>query len=686
MTLQRPRHLCLLFFAFVYFARPDQAGPVSTSSAHNAAAFPTRRCRSQIRRHSSAYQHTKCRSNPSLEDGTLGMSSKRRRFRSSDVIQTKSPTLPYCYRNLCKCNATYADCSQNNGRLDFVPELPRGIVFLNFSFNDIKVIANCDFFHNVSHITGLDLTDNDLSYINDSAFRDFRRLQILYIGRNDRLTFENMTSVLIPTLKQLHISYGNLSEIPGDIFSKNPAPRLETLNLQANFLNILDLSALKPLKRLKYLRVDNNDINTFIPARLQSLISLDLSSNFIREFPRSCSPGNFSYFPKLEILALTDNCITSLPSKSRACIPRLGFLDLSNNLISVVPYGMFRKSRFPELQKLLLSSSNLTRIRDFAFVNSTLTVLAIDGNAINFTDEKAVERGAFADVYFLHELYLDNNTFSSISDERFQKLFNGLTSLRLLSLSFTGFSAITRHTFEGLLGMQELRLNGNFLREVPTGAFSSNENLTTLQLQSNLISTITQHTFKVKTRSRLLELDLYDNPFICSCNLVWFQHWFLFDQKLFASNSDLYRCKNLNNTDIGSFYPGNCEDVSIYIYIFCAFILLFVVFIAVVFICCVCREGRGQGGRNMAAVETGYGSTDTTRYEQHASLSQQHEPHTQDTVEESQQVNEDAWITPPGGLPHMVVANPSPEPEAASDQTKVRGQHLPVENESEEDQ
>nr|KAG5692578.1 hypothetical protein BaRGS_024138 [Batillaria attramentaria] len=188
------------------------------------------------------------------------------------------------------------------------------------------------------------------------------------------------------------------------------------------------------------------------------------------------------------------------------------------------------------------------------FTNSSLQTLTLNSNNLPFRHNDVVQAGLFDGCHHLKHLELVRNDLSDVSDERFVQLFGDLENLQYLDLSSTQLDQISPRTFEKLPALTDLLLSYNKLTELPDFAFDVLRHVTTLSLNGNSISVVRETTFGRTSRDRLTRLDLSGNPFVCSCDLMWFQRWLLSDARLFSSSSSAYMCQDKVNTTVQSFH------------------------------------------------------------------------------------------------------------------------------------
>jgi hypothetical protein len=122
---------------------------------------------------------------------------------------------------------------------------------------------------------------------------------------------------------------------------------------------------------------------------------------------------------------------------------------------------------------------------------------------------------------------------SFVTDERFEVLFGHLPLLTF-SLRTTRFSEVTTKTFSSLTRLQYLDLSSNKIIYIPDGAFDKLVDLRELYLAQNRIQTIGEQTFGENLMVTLKVLRLGSNPFVCSCDLLWFRGWLKACPELFV--------------------------------------------------------------------------------------------------------------------------------------------------------
>lgn len=470
--------------------------------------------------------------------------SQRDELKSNDQ---SSDGWTFCFEDKCRCKDDLADCSQNLGDLAFIPRLPERVKFVNFSFNSVGKVSD-RFFTNVTNITSLDMSDNDLVLIGPNAFRSLRNLTQLFIRNNPGLSYAALDPVFsLSTLQELDVAGGNLGPFPTDFFHRYPLPNLKVWNLHNNNLlldDLTDFSALNDI--LSDLDLSYNDIRvmkTDVPLDLQRI---NIEKNAISQFPQTCK-NKTSLLPQLTQLILRRNMIASLAKE--ICLPALKHLDLGQNSISVLKKDGFSPDFFPVLTELYLDRMSkpkgIIQIKSQAFNNPSLEYLSLSDSNVDFDFVNYVDSNCFQGCSRLTTLLLNNNILS-LGDDKTLKIFRTLANVRYLELRNVGITKFDNGTLSELPNLSQLFLSENLISYIPDGAFDGLLNLTTLDLSNCEISTIKETAFSAAARERFQRLDLSGNPFDCSCALRWFQVWRRQNPALFGNSSSTYTCSDID--------------------------------------------------------------------------------------------------------------------------------------------
>ncbi|XP_070204902.1 toll-like receptor 2 type-1 [Littorina saxatilis] len=458
----------------------------------------------------------------------------------------------FCFEDKCTCYDTTANCSQNHGNLTYIPKLNyrHKIRHLIFSDNNLTTISTDIFFKNVSEVRVLDLRNNDLQEISPGAFRPLTKLSDLLLD-NNKLTYDTLLPVFsAKALRNLTARNMMLGELPIGYFFQNPMPQLSQIDFSHNPLRHLNLSEFNALTGLEYLNVHSSQVTTVHASAMPYLRQLWLQDNALNLFVETCAKNGSSLFPNLTLLDFSENKFSGFKKKNIICLPKLQTLSLNENKIHYIMTDMFGGDRFPSLLNLSLSGIQVIQtISEYAFRNPKLQFLDLSHCSILFRDP-SVNQSCFAGSPHLAQLQLLHNNLDGMSAEKFSNLIGSVKNLTMLNLGHCEIQLVSEQAFAtGMRRLSSLFLNSNKLTDLPDGVFDSLKSLTNLTLYSNQLHTVRESLFSPKLRGRLKHLDLSGNPFICDCNLLWLQKWFVASSSLFGYHKN-YTCDNLDIIDI----------------------------------------------------------------------------------------------------------------------------------------
>ncbi|XP_050811231.1 leucine-rich repeat-containing G-protein coupled receptor 4 isoform X3 [Gopherus flavomarginatus] len=390
----------------------------------------------------------------------------------------------------CSCDGDGGvDCSGRG--LTAVPEgLSAFTHALDISMNNITKLPE-DAFKNFPYLEELRLAGNDLSFIHTKALSGLKELKMLTLQNNQLKTVPKEAIRGLSGLQSLRLDANHITAVPEDSFEG--LVQLRHLWLDDNSLTEVPIHPLSNLPSLQALTLALNKI-THIPdfafTNLSSLVVLHLHNNKIKTIGKHCFDG----LDNLETLDLNYNNMVEFPEAIKA-LPSLKELGFHSNYISVIPNGAFEGN--PLLRTIHLYDNPLSFVGNSAFQNLSdllsliLTGTKISNIPINLCQEQKMlrtldlsynnikELSRFKGCSSLEEISLQHNQIQEIKEDTFQ----GLTSLRILDLSrnliqqvhkeaFTtlgaiinldlSFNELTSFPTEGLNGLNQLKLAGNF--------------------------------------------------------------------------------------------------------------------------------------------------------------------------------------------------------------------------------
>ncbi|XP_061735038.1 SLIT and NTRK-like protein 5 [Nerophis ophidion] len=166
-------------------------------------------------------------------------------------------------------------------------------------------------------------------------------------------------------------------------------------------------------------------------------------------------------------------------------------------------------------KKMYLTGNYIPVVRRTDFIEATgLDLLHLGNNRIAQIHDKA-----FADLTHLRRLYLNGNLIDHLTED----MFYGLESLQFLYLEYNVIKGVAADTFQHVPKLQLLFLNNNLLKTLPVGTFSGLA-LARLNLRSNHLRYLPVSGV-IDQLTALVQVDLYENPWDCSCRILDLKMW-----------------------------------------------------------------------------------------------------------------------------------------------------------------
>ena len=311
-------------------------------------------------------------------------------------------------------------------------------------------------FLNVENIEELDFSGNYFS----SNFSKFGKSMTKFELRSVNLQSTKQIHLMnLSSLTYLDLSYNNLTFM--DFESFECLTRLKFLDLSNNRISFVDSKIFSTIndssqKPLEYLNLENNRIFTFGDSFINynNLHTFKISNNYLIEF----QPFKITYRGQYELKAnefyFNFNKITTIRAISYA-IRSLSILNLDSNEISVIE----RDALFvlKALENLSISKNNLTQITKNNFFNQfKLKYLDLSYNFI-----ETIESDSFINLDNLLSLDLSYNPLISIDNN----IFKGLSRLNDLYLLNNVMFTIKRQSFNHLSNINNLYLNETLVIE-----------------------------------------------------------------------------------------------------------------------------------------------------------------------------------------------------------------------------
>ncbi|XP_015794717.1 chaoptin-like [Tetranychus urticae] len=349
----------------------------------------------------------------------------------------------------------YLDLSRNNlvslGDHHVFTGLPR-LRTLDLSYNSLRKLdlSEEQLFAPLTKLETLDLTDNSLESFPVHLMYPLTSLRKLFLDYNriTELTEESVLSIG-SSLDELSMAYNRLTYLPSYLASKSKNLRL--LNLHGNGIASVSQDLFDPIA--------------------EAILGLDLGLNQLTQLPRLT-------FPRLMILNLASNELSTLEPDTLIDLPSLRHCNLSHNLFSSLSPSLF--TRNTHLEVIDLSANLIEKLDEGTFTNgSSFTIINLSKNRI-----KEISLGAFQGLYRLHKLDLSYNELSTLKPGT----FNETPSLKTLKLSFNRLTSLKGEYFTPRTRIETLDLSDNSISYLYPNSFTGHRRLKTLDLSRNKLS------------------------------------------------------------------------------------------------------------------------------------------------------------------------------------------------------
>ncbi|XP_039247268.1 leucine-rich repeat-containing G-protein coupled receptor 5 isoform X7 [Pipra filicauda] len=207
-------------------------------------------------------------------------------------------------------------------------------------------------------------------------------------------------------------------------------------------------------------------------------------------------PANLSLFTSY--LDLSMNNITKLPSNPVHNLRFLEELRLAGNGLTYIPKGAF--AGLFSLKVLMLQNNQLRQVPTEALQNlRSLQSLRLDANHINY-----VPPNCFSGLVSLRHLWLDDNSLTEIPVQAFRSL----PALQAMTLALNKIHYIPDYAFGNLSSLVVLHLHNNRIYSLGKKCFDGLHSLETLDLNYNSLDNFPT---AIRTLTNLKELDLSYN-------------------------------------------------------------------------------------------------------------------------------------------------------------------------------
>ncbi|NWW53638.1 LRRN3 protein, partial [Pedionomus torquatus] len=322
--------------------------------------------------------------------------------------------------------APTVDCN-DLGLFNFPARLPADTQILLLQTNNIaKIEHSVDFPVN---LTGLDLSQNNLSSVTSINLRKIPQLLSVYLEENKLTELPDECLSGLHNLQELYMNHNLLSVIaPGAFIGLN---NLLRLHLNSNGLQMINRKWFEATPNLEILMIGENPIIRIEDMNFKPLInlrSLVLAGINLTEIPDNALVG----LDNLESISFYDNRFVKVPHVALQKATNLKFLDLNKNPINRIRRGDF---------------SNMLHLKELG-INNMPELISIDSLAVdNLPDLRKIEATNNPRLSYIHP-----------------NAFYRLPKLESLMLNSNALSALYRSTIESLPNLKEVSIHSNPIR------------------------------------------------------------------------------------------------------------------------------------------------------------------------------------------------------------------------------
>ncbi|CEF60040.1 Leucine-rich repeat and Leucine-rich repeat,typical subtype and Leucine rich repeat 4-containing protein [Strongyloides ratti] len=416
----------------------------------------------------------------------------------------------------------YLDLSNNK-----IISLPRGVFenleksikWFSLEYNNLHIIPSS--INILRVLEYLNLSNNKLNNLSDILEGNYKNvLNELLLSSNRIIELPILLLEGMVNLKHLDLSKNNINSINGKTFT-NSKSNLITLNLSGNLINnISDHKTFNYLTNLEELDLSYNVIENIHERTFDGLVKIKqlfFQENMLTEFSFSALKD----LKNLRILILDNNKLKNLNYLSRYCNSLEIFSGNGNNIIDLQPDNIepldfqnlktFNLARnkltrimgqtfreLPNLQVINLANNKIEEINSFAFnFLLNLTEINLSGNKL-----KTISENAFHNLPKLEKLNFSGNKISKIFEKRIFRSVNNLVSLNLSHNNLKKFNA-KMVSFEPI-GLKILDLSFNKLQKIDIGYMK--QSLIKIFLNNNNLLTTDGRTFQDFRKLKFIDL------------------------------------------------------------------------------------------------------------------------------------------------------------------------------------
>ncbi|XP_066588883.1 chaoptin-like isoform X2 [Prorops nasuta] len=341
----------------------------------------------------------------------------------------------------------------------------------------------------------LNLGYNKISHVFPGDFEWANDLEILLLRNNILTKLKSETFKGAGKLKELSLSFNHLTELDDDCFL-GIEKSLDILELSFAFAtDVFPQRALRPLKNLLWLVLDNNNFQTIEATAFysfQQLRYINLESNRLHFLPERVFMS--SVHPELRDVKLGYNFLESIPEETFHNFTELRSLDLTGNRIKVL--GQDAIVDCPKLVTLSLAYNWIVKLERGSMAGlQSLRFLHLEFNRLNILDLDVVAEIGGPDFAL-------NASYNSLTIIEPGTTMNNLTRL---DLGFNNITQLPADTFNGTPDLKSLDIRSNYISSLEPGTFSLHH-LESLILRDNKIEHLRKQSFHGLGSLQILDL------------------------------------------------------------------------------------------------------------------------------------------------------------------------------------
>ncbi|XP_041656973.1 transforming growth factor beta activator LRRC32 isoform X2 [Cheilinus undulatus] len=454
------------------------------------------------RNHLNVFAHSRVNIGPLTAVESLDLSSNGLYTGMSDYFLADSPSLA----NLSLNSNSITKIAQNT----FSGSSSLERISLH---NNVILEIEDGAFDSLSHLTELDLSKNSITCITDF---NLCNLKVLNLSKNSMELFQSTMSTDPYKLQILDLSENKMHYFP--LLPRNNM--LQYLDVSRNRLHSVNVTA-------------NADRRTTV--FLYHLRYLDMSYNQLQFIPQSF----FYCMASLEVLNVSNNCISSFSLTNEALLQTVKIINLSYNSLQSLTFG---ENTLTSLEELLLQGNDLNTLDNQIFQRlPSIRHLYLQENNLEICDSSQNHKDpqecvSFSSVPNLQFLYLSENNLRTLPSNAFAD-----TPLKLLDLSLNPGLDMHEDSFSGLeSSLVHLLLRENNISSLNTD-LSSLKSLKHIDLSTNQLTTLPMW----NKESSIESLNLQNN------NLVTLEPSTMFAlehslKTLYMGSNPLSCCSNLD--------------------------------------------------------------------------------------------------------------------------------------------